>query len=244
MLIRTIRAEQMKLKHSPVWLAFLILPLLAAVMGTFNYVQNIEILESEWFSLWSQHTLFSCYFFLPALIGVYCSYLCRLEHIEHNWNATLTVPVRISAIYFAKLFSASLMIIFTQCWVGVLFILSGKLVGLASPIPSDLPIWLACGAIGGIVICALQLCFSLVFHSFAVPVGLSVIGGIAGLAALAKGDAVWFPYSILSMGMRANNPSQEMQASMSQFLLNSLIFLILFSLFAVLWLKKRDVVTA
>jgi lantibiotic transport system permease protein len=243
-LIRAIRAEQMKLKHSPVWLAFLILPFLAAVMGTFNYVQNIEILESEWYSLWSQHTLFSCYFFLPALIGVYCSYLCRLEHNEHNWNATLTMPVRISEIYLAKLFSVSLMVVLTQCWVGALFILSGKLVGLTTPIPSDLPVWLACGAIGGIVISALQLCFSLVFRSFAVPVGLSVIGGIAGLAALAKGYAVWFPYSLISMGMRANNPSHEMQASMSQFLLNSIIFILLFSFFAVLWLKKRDAVTA
>lgn len=243
MLIRVIRAEQMKLRHSPVWLAFLILPFLAAVMGTFNYVQNIEILESEWFSLWSQHTLFSCYFFLPALIGVYCSYLCRLEHTEHNWNATLTAPVRISAIYFAKLYSASVMVVLTQLWVGVLFILSGKLVGLTSPIPSDLPVWLTCGAIGGIVIGALQLCFSLVFRSFAVPVGLSVIGGIAGLAALAKGYAVWFPYSIISMGMRANNPSHEMQAGMGQFLFNSLIFLLLFSIFAVLFLKKRDAAT-
>lgn len=67
MLVRTIRAEWMKLRRSPVWLAFFLLPILAAVMGTFNYLQNTNILQDEWYSLWTQHTLFTCYFFLPAI---------------------------------------------------------------------------------------------------------------------------------------------------------------------------------
>lgn len=73
MMIHVLRAEQMKLKRSPVWLAFLILPIFPAIMGTFNYIQNVSILQDQWYSLWTQHTLFTCYFFLPALIGVYCS---------------------------------------------------------------------------------------------------------------------------------------------------------------------------
>jgi len=66
MLFKTIMAEQIKLRHSPVWLAFIILPVLSAVMGTFNYLQNIGILQDQWYSLWTQHTLFLCYFFLPG----------------------------------------------------------------------------------------------------------------------------------------------------------------------------------
>jgi len=135
MVFKVFRAEQMKLKHSPVWLAFLILPFLAAVMGTFNYAQNIEILDDKWYSLWSQQTLFSCYFFFPALIGVYCSYLCRLEHTNHNWNATLSAPVSISSIFIAKLISASIMVVLTLVWSGFLFFISGKLVGLTSQVP-------------------------------------------------------------------------------------------------------------
>jgi ABC-2 type transport system permease protein len=241
MLLRTLRAEQMKLRHSPVWLAFFILPILPAVMGTFNYLQNLGILQDEWYSLWTQHTLFTCYFFLPAIIGVYCSYLCRLEHIHHNWNATMTAPVPVVDIYLAKLIAASFMVILTQVWIGVLYVLSGKLAGLASPIPSELITWLLCGALGGIVICALQLSISLVIRSFAVPVGIALMGGVAGLAALAKGFGFWFPYSLLDIGMRSNSPASTIPINMTQFIVNCMMFITIFCLFAVLWLKGRDV---
>lgn len=154
----------------------------------------------------------------------------------------MTAPVPISCIYLAKFLTASVMVLLTQVWIGVLFVLSGKLSGLIAPIPHGLPIWLLGGAIGGIVICALQLCLSLVIRSFAVPVGLALIGGIAGLAALSKGYGVWFPYSLMCLGMRANNPGGDMQCSIAQFALNSLLYLVIFSLFSILWLKKRDVI--
>ena len=39
-------------------------PLFPAIMGTLNYLGNLEIAgQSEWYSLWSQHTLFSAMFF-------------------------------------------------------------------------------------------------------------------------------------------------------------------------------------
>lgn len=242
MFLQTIRAEGMKLQHSPVWLAFLILPILPAVMGTFNYLQNIGILQDEWYSLWTQHTLFTCYFFLPAIIGVYCSYLCRLEHTNHNWNIIMTAPVPVSYFYYSKLIMASVMVLLTQIWIGVLFVISGKLCGLMSTIPPELPEWLLCGAVGGIVICAIQLCISLAIRSFAVPVGIALIGGVGGLAALAKGYGVWFPYSLLCLGMRVNKPGGPLQCSAEQFVLNSLLYLSVCIMFAVVWLKKRDVV--
>lgn len=244
MLFRTIRAEQMKLRHSPVWLAFILLPILPAFMGTFNYLQNISILQDEWYSLWTQHTLFTCYFFMPAIIGVYCSYLCRLEHTRYNWNAVLTAPVPVAGIFLAKLLIVSFMVILTQVWIGGLFAISGWLIGMPGLLPVELPVWLLCGAIGGIVIGAVQLCISLVIRSFAVPVGMALVGGIAGLAALAKGFGAWFPYSLISLGMRANQPGGEMACSMEQFVLNSVLFLVIFCLFGVIWLQTQDVKTA
>lgn len=214
-----------------------------AVMGAFNYLQNVGILQDQWYSLWTQHTLFTCYFFLPAIIGVYCSYLCRLEHMNYNWNTVMTAPVPIPYIYFAKLIMASVMVLLTQVWIGVLFVISGKLCGFNTPVPPELLKWLLYGAIGGIVICALQLCISLVIRSFAVPVGIALIGGIAGLAALAKGYGAWFPYSLLSVGMRANHPGGPMQCSTEQFVMISFFYLVVCIIFAATWLKKRDVVT-
>lgn len=242
MFFRVLKAEQMKLRHSPVWLAFIILPVLPAIMGTFNYLQNISILQDEWYSLWTQHTLFTCYFFLPAVIGVYCSYLCRLEHTNHNWNAVMTAPVPVSYTYLSKLVTASAMVLLTQIWIGVLFLISGKLCGLTAPVPSELLNWLLCGAIGGIVICSLQLCISLTIRSFAVPVGIALIGGVMGLVALSKGYGAWYPYSLLCLGMRANRPDGAMQCGTEQFIISSILYLTVCMTIAVIWLKKRDVV--
>lgn len=241
MFYRALKAEALKLRHNPVWLAFLVLPVLPAAIGTFNYLQNISILQGEWYSLWTQHTIFTCYFFLPAIIGVYCSYLYRLEHTNHNWNAVMTAPVSIESLFLAKLLIASGIVFLTQLWIGILFILSGKLAGLTSAIPPELLEWLLTGAAGAIVICALQLCLSLVIRSFAVPIGIALIGGIAGLRMLSQGHGLLFPYSLLSLGMRANHPGGPMQSSLSSFLLSCLLYLAACVLFAVLWMKNRDI---
>lgn len=242
MLLRMIRVELIKLRRSPVWLAFLLLPLLPAIMGTFNYLQNIAILQKEWYSLWTQHTLFTCYFFMPAMIGIYCSFLCRLEHQNQNWNVLLSSPVPLSSIFLAKLFSASLMVLLTQVWTGILFFISGRLAGLASPPPAALPLWLFCGLVGGAVICAVQLCVSLMIRSFAVPVGVAFAGGIAGLAAIAKGFGAWFPYSLICLGMRANNPDGSMPIGMHQFIITCMLIIFVFSFINIHWLKNHDVV--
>ena len=243
MLWNVIRGEQMKLRRSPVWLAFFILPVLPAFMGTFNYLQNIEILKDGWYSLWTQHTLFTCYFFLPATIAVYCSYLFRLEHTNHNWNCLMTLPVSALHLYLAKLIMASAMVIMTQLWVGVLFILSGKISGLPGPVPPELTEWLVYGAIGGIVICGIQLSISLVIRSFAVPVGIAMAGGILGIGALSKGVGAFYPYTLLSLGMRANSPGGPMACSQVQFIAGSLFYLIISAAVAILWLSNTDVTT-
>ena len=240
MFLKTLKAERMKLRHSPVWLAFIILPIISAVMGTFNYVQNTEILKDKWYDLWSQHTLFSCYFFIPALIGVYCSYLFRLEHMNHNWNSVMTMPVKISDFYFSKLLSSSFMVVVTQIWIGILFIVSGKLCGINAPIPGQLPLWLLLGTAGGIVICAVQLTLSLVIRSFAVPVGIALMGGIMGLVAAVKGYGLYFPYSLLTIGMSANGSSGS-ALNILQFLVSSLFYIALCSVLCIIRLKKHDV---
>ena len=154
MLLRCLRAELVKFRRSPVWLAFVVLPIFPAILGTMNYLGNLGLLQSEWYSLWSQHTLFSSMFFLPALLGVFCAWQWRLEHTDHNWNSFLTAPAPVGDLCLAKLIWAAVMSLLSQAWIGALFIISGKLVGLAGPIPPELLGWLACGAVGGVSVCA------------------------------------------------------------------------------------------
>lgn len=45
---------------------FFVIPLISASYGTFNYLQNLEILHERWYSLWTQHTLFYSMLFFPG----------------------------------------------------------------------------------------------------------------------------------------------------------------------------------
>ena len=239
MLLRCLKAELYKCRRSPVWLAFLALPVFPALLGTGNYLANIEVLDNGWYSLWGQHTLFSSVFFLPALLGVFCGWQWRLEHADHNWNSFLTAPVPVGALYAAKLILAAGVSLLAQGWIGGLYLLSGKLAGLSGSLPPELPGWLLFGALGGVSVCAVQLFFSMVTRAFAPPVAFGLAGGILGLMVTAQGWGYAFPYSLLCLGMRANNP--QMELDLSFFFLSALGYTGVFVLLALGYLRRRDV---
>ena len=176
MVLRCLRAELMKCRRAPVWLAFLVLPLFPAVLGTFNYLGNLEVLDAGWYSLWTQHTLFASMFFLPAQFGVFCAWQWRLEHADHNWNAALTAPVPVRALYLGKLLLDVGVSALAMALIGLLFLLSGRLAGISAPLPPELPGWLAFGALGCTAVCAVQLYLSLSIRAFAPPVAIALVG--------------------------------------------------------------------
>ena len=232
--------ELLKVKRSPIWLAFIILPLISALIGTGNYLNNLEMLTGTWHSLWTQHALFFCYFFMPPLVGVYASYLWRLEHNGANWNMVLTT-ISIWRLVFNKICLCTVITFFTLCWLCVLYILCGLSAGFTDPVPAALAEWLACGVLGGTAVCAAQCFLSLVIRSFAVPIGMALAGGIGGLLFTAKGLYYLLPYSLLSMGMRANNPN--LHVNLVQFAGCSVLFIVSFYLLSVWYIKCHDVRT-
>lgn len=96
MLTACIKSENLKIRRSFIWLAFLLIPVVPAVMGAQNYLNNLGLLKSEWYSLWTQVTLFYSDFFFAPLIAIYCSYLWRLENQNKNRNLLLTAPVKVT----------------------------------------------------------------------------------------------------------------------------------------------------
>lgn len=239
MILRALHAECIKGKHAPVWLAFIVLPLIPAGLGTANYLGNLSLLKSSWYSLWTQHTLFASFFFLPALLAVYCAWIWRLEHTDHNFNSFLTAPVSAWVLYLGKLIPAIAVSVLAQAIIGVLFVISGKLAGINDPLPPELFGWLLCGALGSVAVCAVQLFLSLLIRSFAIPVALGLLGGIAGLMVTAQGWGLYFPYSLLAVGMRANNPNLELDVG--QLALSSGLFTLIFAVLTVYLLASRDV---
>lgn len=239
MLLQCLRAERLKCRRAPVWIAFLILPLFPAVLGTGNYLANLSVLQNGWYSLWTQHTLFAAMFFLPAQFGVFCAWQWRLEHTDHNWNSLMTAPVPVRNLYLAKLLLAAGVSLLAQGSIGVLFVLSGKLAGIAAPLPPELPGWLLLGAVAGVPVCAVQLFCSLVCRAFAPPVAFSLIGGMFGLLFLGQGWGYAMPYSLLCLGMRANNP--QMTLSLAPFLLACAAYTVLFAVLSIYFMRQREV---
>lgn len=237
------RAEWAKLRHSPMWLAFFLMPLIPAFFGTVNYSMNLELLDELWYSLWTQHTLFSCYFFLPLLIGVYCAYLWRLEHSGHNWNLMLTAPISRTMLVLAKTANAALLTAGVIVWTEVLFVVSGLICGLSFRlIPwRSLALWLVGGIAGGVTICTVQMFLALWIRSFAIPAGIALIGGVSGLAMTSWGLPLLDPYALLNLGMQANG--QDAGVSPMAFILSCLCFSLLFTALSAALLKYREAKT-
>ncbi len=242
MMIKLLRAEKMKLKRSPVWLAFLLMPIIPAFLGSANYLYNISILKSEWFSLWTQHTLFTDYFFLPLMLGIYCAYIMRLETANHNWNKVFTMPVSRQQIFIAKLITAAGMLFMSEVWICVLFVFSGYISGLTNPPWLSIIQWCIFGTLGGMVMVSIQILISMNIKSFALPIGISFAGGLSGLAGLAKNFGHIWPYSLMSYGMNSNAPQKIAESGgYAQFVVVCIAYIAVFTAIGAITAARRDI---
>lgn len=239
---RCLVAENRKLHASPIWIVFFVLPVISAIYGTYNYLQNLGILTGQWYSLWTQHTLFYALFFFPVLVGVYAAYLWRLEHMGHNWNLIMAAPVRPLCLFLAKYVIVLKLVLLTQMLVFALYFFCGKafahLPGLP---PLETFLYLLRGLAGGQCVIALQLILSMLIRSFAVPVFIGLAGGVVGMLAASNGAGLAFPYSLMQVGMNSNKSEDMLAGSYGGFLLASALWLLLFLVIADLLLRKRDV---
>ena len=240
MLWNCIRAERLKLRRSHLWLVFLLIPILPTLMGAGNYLGNQAILTEGWYSLWTQHSLFYAGFFYGPLIAIYAAYLWRVEHLGHNWNHLMTMPVPEENIFCAKLYRTLRCTVLLQFWVFALYALAGKAVGLPGWPPFAVLFWLLRGSIGGCVIGALQLLLSMVIRSFAVPVGIALLGSILGFVTLSGGLGYLWPYALMAMGMNANSTADRL-GNGAAFGTAVMAYLFLFTAAGILLLKKADV---
>lgn len=221
---QALSAEVIKLRRAPIWIAYVVLPLIAAVIGTFNYQQNLGLLTPGWENLWTQHTLFQLYFFLPALVGAGCSWLMGLEHAGTNWNQVLASPVAPWRVVAAKLAVGALMLAVALASTGALFVALGKAVGLAGLPSADYAIYLLLSWVGGVSVVAVQLLVSALVRNFAAPVGIALAGGVAGLMLTAKGWGLWWPWALMQLASNANGGGALSPSELSAFFAMTFVF--------------------
>ena len=229
MLINAIRAENLKSRHSHMWVAVLILPLLTAAIGAIIYGINASANLYDgavWQQLWLQTGLFYGYFFFPILIAICASYLWRLEHTNH----------------IAKLVVLTKSILAAQVLLMVFIIIVGKVVfRFEQPIPINMLWWLFMGWFSALSVGAVQLYLSMRIRSFAVPVGLAVCLSVGGLAFHIAGLSEIFPYSQIILGLSSQDEALPID-SITTLVPMVLVYTVLFAVLATHHLKKADVV--
>lgn len=234
-------AELIKLKRNPIWIPFLLIPLISALIGTFNFTQNQDVLQNTWEDLWTQQSLFLGLFFLAPLVAILCSLLWRMEHQGSNWNLILTVTTPAKLVR-DKWLTAVLLSSISVLWIAIIYLFTGKII---LRLPGEVPelFWprMICAAVCLAAITAVQSMLSMIFRSFAVPIALAFVGSIAGLWLTVKGAYYATPYSMLIYGMGSSSITGELNvpvllASSGCYILGALAVSILF-------LKKTDVRT-
>ncbi len=236
--MKLLKAEFLKLRKSKVLLSFFVLPVLSAVFGTFNYAQNLGVLKDGWYSLWTQHTLFLSYFFLPVLIGLIVSYSFRLE--EGNWNNFAATPVKRGALIAAKFTVCSGFALLAMALTAVLFLGCGLALGLEG-FPLQILSWILQGSLGIVSVVAVQVLLSLWLRNFALPVGLALLLGIAGLMLITVD--LWFftPYTLIAVGLQSNGSDLLDPTMTVAYLVLSVIFTAIALLLSCLLFRTRDV---
>ena len=242
MLLRCMRAENRKLHASPIWVLFFLLPVISAAYGTVNYLGNLGILSASWYSLWTQHTLFYSLFFFPAMVAIYASYLWRLEHLGHNWNLIMSAPVRPFALFLAKFIVVVKLVLLTQLFIFFLYCFCGKVfAGLPGWPPLETLGFLLRGVLGGLSVVALQLILSMLIRSFAIPIFVSLFGGIIGMLATSKGSGLYWPYALMQYGMNSNKSTDVLSGNYLSFCLSCIVWLLALFLIVNMLLTRRDV---
>ncbi|WP_424991776.1 ABC transporter permease [Paenibacillus turpanensis] len=243
MLGACLSAEWMKLRHSYLWLVLLTLPLVSVLIGCANFYMNQAALQKEWYSLWSQVSLFYAQFFLPMLIAICCAYLCRLEHVNQNWNMLMSAPVPVAGLFFAKLIVAGVLLGLVQFIFAILYVIGGLGVGFTvSELPEELPGWLLHGWMASVTLSSLQLALSLRIRSFAAPVGIGLCAAFVGLGFYVAKAGLLYPHSLLTVGMGAlSQEGLSAQGQWTSVVMNGL-YTALFSAVAVRRLRTADVV--
>jgi hypothetical protein len=240
---RSISAEWLKLRHSRIGLVLAVLPIISLLIGCANYYFNRGVLQNGWYSLWTQVSLFYGEFFLPILVAICCAYVCRLEHQNRNWNMVLTSPVSVASVFLAKLIVVSILILFAQALFMGLYWLAGTMFSLG-PFPVETIGWTIRGWYACLSIIALQLGLSLRIRSFATPIGISLCAVFIGLGMYIAKMGFFFPFSLLTIGMRVLNQDKLTDIQNILFWVANMAFIIIFTSMSIRRLKNKDIVSS
>lgn len=223
-----LKIEFKKLKLFSLLTTILIIPLLANIFGTINYLQNQEILKNKWESLWTQTSLFYFMFFIIPLIAIIVSSLWSVEH-KAGLKLIRTSPIKNINFIMAKSFIAFIIIAFTQIYFLLLFVLSGKFIcGFEIEGLGLYFYYIGISILSSIPIIAIMNYLSLKFKSLGLIVLISILISIFGFGLVAQNILPIFQNLIASSKLAITTNNFELISR------NEGLKMIIFSLFETL----------
>ncbi|MNI60546.1 ABC-2 family transporter protein [compost metagenome] len=178
---------------------------------------------------------------MPILIAICCAFVCRLEHVNRNWNMILAAPVPITSIFMAKLAIVGILIAGAQVFFLILYWTAGQMLSIMEPFPTEIILWTFRGWVASITIAALQLGLSIRIRSFATPIGISLCAVFIGLGLYVLKLGLLFPYSLLTIGMGVLTQRGLTPAENLLFFTMNGMYIVLLSVWSIRRLRYRDV---
>ena len=173
-----LKIEFKKLKLFSLLTTILIIPLLANIFGTINYLQ--------WESLWTQTSLFYFMFFIIPLIAIIVSSLWSVDH-KAGLKLIRTSPIKNISFIMSKSIVSLILISLCQIYFIVLFIMSGKFICGFKIEGLDLYFYyIGISILSSIPIIAIMNYLSLKFKSLGLIVLISILISIFGFGLVAQ----------------------------------------------------------
>ncbi len=236
MLLRSLRADFLKIRRKGIWFLVFLAPIGLVAMQGLNFGLRFDYLSKRYEDdLWGG-LIYNIEQFIPMALFLGCtlisSLVANVEHQMSSWKQLLALPVSRSAVFLAK-FTLCVLVLAVSCLL--LPILTAGL-GLLLGFEPALPVQelLSMGFIPYLAawpLLALQLWLSLTFRNQALPVSIGVAAAI--LSPFTLDLSVWLPLNWATLAMMDTSPVAYLLGGVSLSL-----FLLMISL---LHFNRKDV---
>lgn len=197
---KAFRAELLKLRHSKILNIVMCVPLFFVILGFSNFLRYRELFTSKgqnvWQQIYTQSSMFYGLFLMALFITIIMTILVRVENSEDNFKRILTLPVKRSDIYIAKLTVGCLIVFLNLVIFMALTILAGT---IAAPSSVSMPMNLIYSPvlcfIASLPVIAIQYYLSMRFSNIAIPLGVGVVFSLPSI--LINNTRFWilFPWT-------------------------------------------------
>lgn len=174
------KVELLKLRHSRILNIVMFLPLFFVILGFTNFIRYKKLFtekgQNVWSQVYTQSSIFYGLFIIGLFITIAIAVLVRIENSEDNFKRMLTLPVKRSELYIAKLVVGCGIVFLNLILFMLLTILAGAVIAPHSQtMPREMIYAPLLAIIASLPVIAVQYYLSMKFKNIAVPLGVGLV---------------------------------------------------------------------